>query len=145
MIRPFMPALLAAALLPAGASAQQVQPGQWEIVTTVRAADLPNGVKADVGKSTTVRSCLTAAEAVKGPKEMLQGNKQCRMNRYVKKDGKLDSQMVCTQGPSTMTATTKGVFTSTSFSNQAQMVMTGPQKMTMNVTSVGKRIGACGK
>lgn len=141
--RLILAALALAAPLPA--FAQQVQPGQWEIVTTVRAADLPAGAKAEIGQPRTVRSCLTASEAVKGPKEMLQGNKQCRMIRYAKKNGRLDSQMVCTQGAGTMTATVKGSFTATSFTNQAQMVMTGPQKMTMTVQTAGKRIGACAK
>ena len=140
---------LLAALLPAGASAQMVQSGQWEIVTTVKDAVIPGAppgaVAAMKGKPKKISSCLTAAEANRGPEEIMKQNKQCRFTRYSKKAGKLDSQMVCQQPDGTMTATSTGSFTPTSFTTTAHMVRTGAQKVTMTTLAQGKRVGACGK
>ncbi len=141
--------VLIAALLPAAASAQTVQSGQWEIVTTVKEAVIPGAppgaIAAMKANPKKVSSCLTAAEANRGPEEIMKQNKQCRFTRYSKKAGKLDSQMVCRQADGTMTATSTGSYTPTSFSTTARMVRTGVQKVTITTLAQGKRVGACGK
>jgi hypothetical protein len=137
----------ALAATPALAAAQGVQPGQWEILTTVQSIDMP-GAPPQVaammkGKPIRISQCITAADAAKGPQEMMKSNKQCRFTRYSMVGGKLSSEMVCNQGGGTMTATSSGTFTPTSFTTSGRSVMTGAQKMTLTATTVGKRIGAC--
>ena len=124
-----------------------MQPGQWEIVTTIKSVDMPGAppqvVQAMKSRPTRISSCLSAEDAARGPQEMMKTNKQCRFTHYLKQAGKIDSQMVCSQSGGTMTATTTGTFSPTGFTSNARMVLTGAQKMTMTATTVGKRVGAC--
>ncbi len=139
---------LAALLLPAAAFAQ-VQPGQWEIVTTVSAVDMPGAppfvANMMKGKPIKISHCLTPQDAAKGPQELMKTNKECRFTRYSMAGGKLDSVMVCNQNGGTMTATSSGTMTPTGFTTSGRTVMTGPQAMTMTATSVGRRTGECRK
>jgi hypothetical protein len=132
---------------PALAAAQAVQPGQWDILTTVQSVDMPGAPPQMAammkGRPIRVSQCITAADAAKGPQQLMKSNKQCRFTRYSMTGGRLSSEMVCDQGGGTMTATSTGSFTPTSFTTTGRTVMTGAQKMTMTATTVGKRIGAC--
>lgn len=147
---PYRAFLIAAvAMLPATASAQTVKSGQWQIVTTIREARIPGAPLAAIAamkaRPTRVSRCLTAAEANRGPEEIMKQNKQCRFTRYSRKAGKLDSQMVCKQPDGTMTATSAGSFTATGFSTTAHMTRTGVQTVTMTTVAEGKRIGPCAR
>lgn len=141
--------IAALAMLPSFAVAQTVQSGQWEIVTTIKDAVIPGAPPATVAamkrQPNRVTRCLTAAEANRGPEDIMKQNKQCRFTRYSKKAGKMDSQMVCKQPDGTMTATSTGRFTATSFSTTAHVVRTGAQSVTMTTLAEGKRVGACGR
>lgn len=135
------------ATIPALAAAQSVQPGKWEIVTTVESIDMPSappGIAAMMkGRPIKVSHCLTPEEAAKGPQEMMKSRKECQFTHYSMAGGKLSSEMVCKQGGGTITATTTGSFTATSFTTSGRSVMTGGQPMTMTATSVGHRLGDC--
>ena len=139
----------ALAFLPALAAAQTVQSGQWEIVTTVKEAAIagapPATIAAMKATPTKVTRCLTAAEANRGPQDIMKENKQCRFVRYSKKAGRLDAQMVCRQPDGTMTATSTGRFTATSFTTTAHMTRTGARPVTMTTLAEGRRLGACAK
>jgi hypothetical protein len=135
------------AAIPALASAEAIQPGQWDIVTTVQSVEMP-GAPPQIaammkGKPVRVSQCITPADAAKGPQEMMKSNKQCRFTRYSMAGGKLSSEMVCDQRGGTMTATSTGSFTPTGFTATGRTVITGAQKMTLTATTVGKRLGAC--
>ena len=136
----------AALALPAAAFAQ-VTPGKWEIVTTVTSVDMPGAppfVAAMMkGKPIKVSHCLTPEEAARGPQDMMKSRKECTFTRYSMAGGKLDSVMVCQQGGGTMTATSTGSFTPTSFTSSGRTVMTGSQPMTLTATAVGTRVGDC--
>lgn len=138
--------VLAAAGLGAPALAQ-VTPGKWEIVTTVNSVDMPGAppfvANMMKGKPIKVSHCLTPEEAARGPQDMMKARKECTFTRYSMAGGKLDSVMVCQQGGGTMTATSSGSFTPTSFTSSARTVMTGAQQMTMTATAVGTRVGDC--
>lgn len=130
------------------AQATPVQPGEWETKVTIDAVDMPGAppMVANMmrGRTTTVKHCITAADAAKGPQEMLKSNKSCTFTRYSMAGGKLSSEMVCKQGGSTMTATSTGSFTPTSFTGTGKAVTTGgAMPMTMSSTTVGRRIGDC--
>lgn len=143
--------LLAAALLamPGVVAAQAVQPGQWDIATTIDSIDMP-GAPPQVaammrGRTTHIKHCISAEDAAKGPQELMKSNKSCRFTRYSMAGGKLDSEMTCTQGGGTMTAVSTGSFTPTSFATTGTVTMSGAQAMRMTASTAGKRIGACGK
>ena len=132
------------------AQALSVQPGEWDIAATVTSVDMPNappGLSAAmIGKTKHITHCITPEEASRGPQDMMKSDKSCKFTRYSVTGGKLSSEMVCQQGGSTMTATSTGTFTPTSFTSSGRSVMTGgAMKMTLNATTVGKRIGECKK
>ena len=125
-----------------------VQPGQWETKVTINTVDMPGAPPTVAnmmrGKTTTIRHCMTAEEAAKGPQEMMKNNKACTFTRYSMTGGKLSSEMVCKQGNSTTTATTAGTFTPTSFNATGKTVTTGgSMPVTMTSTTSGQRVGAC--
>ncbi len=130
--------------------ASGVQPGQWEIAVTVQSIDMPGAppgiAQMMAGKTTKVKHCITPEEASRGPQDMLKSNKSCSFTRYSMAGGKLSSQMVCKQSGGTMTATSTGSFTPTSFTANGRSVTTGGgMPMTVTATTVGKRIGDCRK
>ena len=145
MRHPLLFAVLAA--FPALAAAQSVQPGNWEIVTTVESIELPGapaGIAAMMkGRPLKVSHCVTPEEAARGPQDMIKARKECQFARYSMTGGKLSSEMTCKQGGSSMTTTVDGSFTATSFTTSGRTVATGGRPMTMTATTVGHRIGDC--
>ena len=129
------------------AQAATVQPGMWEMAATVNTVDMPSAppmvARMMQGRTTRIRHCITLEETSRGPQEMLKTSKACTFTRYSLAGGRLSSEMVCRQGGGTMTATTSGTYTPTSFSATGRSVNTGPATMTMTTTSTGHRIGDC--
>lgn len=140
------PILLAALLVPAPALAQ-VTPGQWTTTLTFATVDMPGAPPAIInmmrGRKFTTKHCLTAAEAARGPQDMLKSDKSCHFARYAMTGGKVSSEMICTHGGQTITMTTAGTFTSTSFAATSRTVTTGTQPMTTTTSVVGTRTGDC--
>lgn len=140
---------VAAIALPSLAIAQAtaVQPGLWDMASTINTVDMPSAPPAAArmmqGRTTTFRHCITPEEASRGPQEMLKANKACTFTRFSLAGGRISSEMVCKQGGGTMTATTSGSYTPTSFSTTGKSVVTGPAAMTMTMTSTGHRVGDC--
>ena len=139
--------LIAAAPTGLLAQAVSIQPGQWETTLKIQSMTMegaPPQVAAMMrGHTTTVRSCLTAADAAKGPQELLKTNKSCSFTRYDMAGGRLSTEMVCRQGGSTTTATSTGSYTPTSMTAQSHVVGTGRMAMNMTSTVTGRRIGDC--
>lgn len=140
------PILLAALLVPASALAQ-VTPGQWTTTVTIDTVEMPGAPPGIAnmmrGHKVSMKHCMTAEEAARGPQEMLKSDKSCHFTRYAMAGGKLSSEMTCTRGGMTTTATTTGTFTSTSFAAKGRTVTTGSQPMTMTSSVVGTRVGDC--
>jgi hypothetical protein len=139
---------LAAALAPAAVAQDAgVQPGEWEIAVTVDAMDMQGAPAAAanllVGKTATAHTCLTADDAAKGPKKLLESSKACSFERYSMEGGKLSGEMVCLKGEKEMRVLTEGRYTPTSFRATGKAAVAGDNPMTMDSTSVGKRIGDC--
>lgn len=142
--------IIAAAGLASAASAAEtpVTPGQWEIAVTIKSMEMegaPPGIAAMmIGRTTRVKQCITAEDAARGPQDMLKSAKTCSFTRYAMAGGRLDSEMVCKQGGSTVTSTTSGSFTQTGFTATSKSVDTGgSMPMTMTSATVGRRIGDC--
>jgi len=139
--------IVALAAWPSLAGAQSVQPGNWALETTYTAVDLPNAPPAVVarlkGHKTQANRCLSPEQAARGPEDMIKGAKGCTLVRYDRKAGKIDAQMVCKDAQGTLTTTTTGSYTSSSFNTTAKLVRTGGQRMSMTVETTAKRTGSC--
>lgn len=128
-------------------AAGPIQPGQWEIAVTVDSADMPGAppavAKMMVGRTTRLQQCVTPEDAARGPQDMLNSDKNCTFTKYSMAGGKLNSEMTCKRGGSTVTATSTGSFTPTSFTATGRSVVSGQMPMTMTATTSGKRVGDC--
>ncbi len=148
-MKPILPTAIAAAVLAGAAVAQvsAIQPGQWETSVTITSVDMPGAppemAKMMIGRTTTVKQCLTPEQAARGPQDMLKGNKSCEFTHYSIAGGRLSSEMVCRQGGGTMTATSSGSFTPTSYTATGKVVVSGGAAMTMTSTTSGRRTGEC--
>ena len=124
-----------------------IRPGLWQTTSTVVAvemADAPPEVAAMMkGHPTSFTHCVTPEEAAKDPRALMQTDKSCKVQNYSMSGGKLAATMVCQQRGGTMTVTSAGSYTPTSYTATSHMVMTGSgaMKMTANVSS--KLVGAC--
>lgn len=142
-------AIFVAAMVPATSFAQApvVTPGQWEMAVTINTVDMPNAppmvAKMMQGRTSTIRHCITPEEAARGPQEAMKSDKSCSFTHYSAAGGKLSSEMVCTQSRGTLTATSSGTYTATSFAATGKSVMSGSNPMTMTTTTSGHRIGDC--
>lgn len=141
----------------AGAPAK-LQPGQWETkveVTDIGMPGAPPAVAAQIGRTmktaaaTTVRNCVTPEEAER-PQGKLFGatGDECRYRDFTMGNGRVKGTLVCQtpQRGGSMTMTTDGTFTATSFTIRNDMEMEGgAQPMTMKARVVGRRLGECPK
>ncbi len=132
--------------LPAQA-APGIQPGEWEIAVTINSVDMP-GAPAGVanmmrGKTTTIRHCITPADAARGPQDMMKSDRTCTFTRYSMTGGQLSSEMTCVRRNMTITATSSGSFTPVSFTATGRSVATGGMTMTTTSTTTGRRVGDC--
>ena len=135
--------------LPPTAIAQPsgVKPGLWEIAVTINSMDSPSLppaiAKMMIGKTVTVKHCITPADAAKGPQEMLKSGSGCVFNKYTMAAGRMNSEITCTSHGATTRTASSGTFTPESFTAQGRAVATGGAPMTTTSTSVGRRIGGC--
>ena len=130
------------------AQAGGIQPGQWEMISTTKSVEMPNGppqvARMMEGRSSTLRRCITSEEAAaNGLREMVKANKSCTLGHFAMSGGKYDADMTCSQGGGTMTAVTTGTYTPTTMSSTSHIMIKGPTPMTMTTSVVGKRVGAC--
>lgn len=135
--------------MPSVALAQAIEPGWWEVENRIAAADMPGAPAGAAerlrGRTQTARRCLTLAEAARGPQDMMRADPGCRIVRYSRKAGRIDGQMICKDAAGTLTATTTGRFTPTSFTSTARLVRKGGGSMAMTIVTTGKRTGSCAK
>ena len=144
-------AALAAAMSVAGAAYAQrmaMLPGQWEIVSTTTAVEMPNAPPAAAnmmrGRTMTIKHCITPQQIAEGPQAAMKNNKSCTINYHAGAAGRFTSEMVCKQDSGgTATATSSGVMGPTSFSSSSKMAFTGAQPMTVSSTATGRRVGDC--
>jgi len=143
-MRIFLIALAVA--LPTAVSAQMVQPGQWETVSTVtsvKGGNFPPAVAAAMrGRPTVIRHCVTPAEAAAGPREMMKPSTGCKFDRFSMVGGRYAALMRCDRPGSSMTVNATGAYTPVSAESTATMVMKGRMAMTMTATTKSRRIGA---
>jgi hypothetical protein len=136
--------------------ATRFEPGEWETTVSIEGANIP-GMPAGATKAmeklklakTSVRNCMSPEQAAKPDEAMFAGKGgNCRFDRYVMKDGRIDATMSCAgeRGGERAVIAMKGSFTRTSFDLANSMTaapMPGHPKVTMQSRVTGKRIGAC--
>ena len=135
------------------ADGQFVSPGRWEAKMTISEMTMPGlppgmaeKMQGRMGAPRTIVSCLTPEEA-RAPKGKFFGamDKSCRYDRFTMAGGKIDSVMTCNAAGRTRTMTMAGTYAPDSYT----MAMTstgsgsGPEAMSMKMSMVGKRTGAC--
>ena len=143
----------------AGGAAAKLQPGQWETKVEISDIDMP-GVPPAMAKTlgetmkgaaaTTVTNCITPEEAARPQGKVFGGGNsdQCRYEKFTMGGGRMEGTLVCKDADrgGSMTMTTNGTFTATSFAIDNDMKMEGgPQAMTMKARVNGKRLGECPK
>ncbi len=145
MLRRTIPLLALLAAAPAFAAELPLKPGSWQITSTVRSMEMPGapaGMMAKmIGKTTTMRQCITPAQAAAGPRQILKASEgKCRYNSFSVRGSKLDAVMVCTSGQGNMTSRMTGTVTATSYT--MDQTMTAPS-MKMTSAGTGKWLGPC--
>lgn len=142
-----IPILLAAAT---SATAQQIQPGQWETVTTVKSVEMPGAppqvAKMMNGKTTRISHCVTPEDAAKRPEQLVKQDRSCKMVNFSMRAGKLASEMRCVRDGQTMTIKTNGTFTPTAYTAASSAQSSGDgMNMKIASTASARRIGPCTK
>jgi hypothetical protein len=136
-----------AVVVPSAASAQMMQPGQWEItstITSIKGGNMPPNVAAMMkGRPTVIRHCVTPAEAAQGPREMMKANRSCKFDRFLMAGGRYASQMTCNNGGTKISANATGSYTPVSMAATGTTVISGRMAMTMTSVVKGRRVGAC--
>jgi len=128
--------------VPAVASAQTMQPGQWETtssITSIKGNVPPNMMAMMKGRQTVTRHCVTAAQIAQGPRDMMKARSDCKFDKFVMSGGHYASQMQCKD----MRMVVNGYYTPVSMAATGTMTMTGRMAMTMTTSLKGHRIGAC--
>jgi len=118
-----------------GAASSQLEPGLWQVSSTVTSNGMAGDTVAD-------RRCLAPAEAAKGAEAMLlSAGPDCTASHTTVANGKLDALFHCTAGTHpALTVAITGSFTAKSY-EAVSKIDDGATTRTIKVT--GKWVGAC--
>jgi hypothetical protein len=128
-----------------------IQPGQWEVTTSVssvRATRLPPGVTMPQMPTTTVRTCVTPAQAREAAASFAgrsdRHGMNCDYSGVSIANGRIQGRSTCSREGMTATVTMDGTFTPTSYDIQQQMQASirGRESSSTNHL-VGRRVGEC--
>ncbi|QNQ07812.1 DUF3617 domain-containing protein [Sphingomonas alpina] len=140
-------ACLPLALLIGAAPGSHMQPGKWETrieIIDVKMPGGPPGVAAAMkGKPKIVTACVTPEQAAQGPRAVTKADPGCKFTRYSMTNGRISSQLVCSRPRGTVTMTSEGSYTPTSYTAVGRGVMSGKAPMTITTRTSGRRIGPC--
>ena len=133
-----------------GGSGLSLQPGQWELRTEVVRMNVPNmpaGMSPPMPPPTTVRYCLTAAQASQPNANFLTGSGEsggCHSENMSVAGGHIQGSVVCSNEGTNMRSDMTGQFTPASY-EISQRVHTSAQGMEMDMESrtTGRRTGDC--
>lgn len=127
-------------------AAQPIDPGQWEFTNTVTAVEMPNAqpglIQAMIGKTTTVRHCITPEQAKAGLAVSFKPKPECTLTNPDSSGATLDTTLVCKANDgAVLTMTTHGTVTPDSFTGTSQVDMAGALHMTQHSTVTAHRTG----
>ena len=133
-----------------GGGGAQMEPGLWEITTTVASIDIPSmpgGATRPLPPPTTVRTCLTPEQAARPNADFLAGTGEsggCTYESSSMSGGRIEATVQCTSEGVQMRSAMNGQFTPDSY-ELTQRVTTSAQGMNMEMESrtAGRRVGDC--
>jgi hypothetical protein len=129
-------AALALVLSAALAHAQEMQPGLWEVVTTMRmqGAQMPGG---------RFTHCYTARDIAAG-RQYAADKGKCTVSNMKTGGGSVSYDMSCPMEGATMTGSVKGTLSANAYTFDQKMRMTPDQGMgEMHSIIKGRRLGDC--
>ncbi len=133
-----------------GSASVSLQPGQWEITTTVASINVPNlppGATPPLPPPSPVRSCLTPEQAAQPTAGFIAGageNGGCTYENSSMSGGRIEATVQCNAGGATMRSVMNGQFAPESF-EVTQRATTSAEGMNMEMESrtTGRRVGDC--
>ena len=131
-----------------------IEPGLWQSKTDVKEMHMPGmppefatKMKQGIAENRNQASshCVTVQEVKKPKEDFFGGDKSCRYQHFTMGAGKIDAQMVCSEGGSTQTTSLSGTYTTTSYSMDVSSSGTGGAQngMSMKLHVDSKRVGEC--
>jgi len=133
-----------------GGESATLQPGQWEMTTTIVSMNVPNmpqGMNPPMPPPTTVSVCLTPEQARAPGGGFITGSDQntgCRSENFTMANGRIQGVVQCDAQGTTMRANISGQFSADNY-EITQQVETAASGMTMNMEArtAGRRTGDC--
>jgi hypothetical protein len=133
-VRSLLASAILAALVPAAAAAEDLQPGQYRATVT---SDIPGD------KPNTDTHCVTQKDIDSGLQNVgSEKDPSCKTLDFKRGPGSVSYRMVCTGNGQPPTTQVAGTFTRDTFDMKIQMQVE-PKGKPNNIRMVGKRIGAC--
>ena len=141
-------ALLGLATTAAAAEIPKVLPGEWQMSSTMHMTTMPDMppqalamMKAQQGKPSIMRYCLTPEQAAEGPeKAMARAN--CKVENFSYAGGRMTGESVCTNNGHVTRSKMTGTYSPTGYTMDGSMSSSGgksgPMAMTMHIE--GKRL-----
>ncbi|MEW6165411.1 MAG: DUF3617 family protein [Pseudomonadota bacterium] len=119
------------------ANAQEMQPGRWEIVTTMKM----QGMQMPGGKFT---HCYTAKDLASGKQYAGDEASKCAIANLKSSGGNVSYDITCAMEGGKMSGSVKGKSSPTAYTFEQKMRMTPDQGMgEMHSTIKGRRLGDC--
>jgi hypothetical protein len=129
------------------------QPGRWEASFTLKKIDIPGlppQAREAMGKQMSgihaVATCLTPEQANKPDGGFFQpGAKDCKYDRFVMADGRIEATMTCGKPAAAQTMTLAGTYSDTEYDLEVTSKgdMQPGMPMTMELGVKARRTGAC--
>jgi hypothetical protein len=129
------------------------RPGRWEANITLNRIDMPGlppqareAMRKQMSTIKAVATCLTPEQAEKPEGGFFQpGAKDCKYDRFVMADGRVDAAMTCGQSGAAQTMTMAGAYSETQYDLQvtSKGEMQPGMPMTMDVAISARRTGEC--
>lgn len=131
-------AILTLGLCCAFAQAQEMKPGLWEIVTTMKM----QGMQIPGGR---FEHCYTAQDIASGKQYAMDEKSKCTISNMKNAGGNISYDMSCNvEGGGKMTGSVKGTMSQTAFTFEQKMRMTPDQGMGEMLSIIkARRLGDC--
>ena len=131
-----------------GSAGAAMQPGQWEMTTTVTRMNVP-GMPAGVNPTpppNTSRTCLTAEDVRENANFVSESaGEGCTSQNASMSGGRIQATIQCNRPEGQMSMTMDGQYTPTTLAltQQIRTSMAGGQNVEMDARMTGRRIGDC--
>jgi hypothetical protein len=135
-----------------GGGAVAMQPGEWEMTTTVTRMNMPGmpaGTNAPMPGPQTVRNCLTPEEAAQASENFLSettgAGEGCTSENSSMSGGRIQATVQCNRPEGRVRMTMNGQYTATTLemTQQVQTTAPGGQNVEMEARIAGRRVGDC--